>query len=1481
MKEILGKYKDRLVNLSSKNRSLVMKKLYKKRAFDIYNSEEFKEDIYQSILEYINNPSKERCCIIEDYSIFFASEKENLDKIYDQKREGLNEYAKTLENYEFDKDLIDKKKRLEEKYQSELEKIERKRDKLISYGQSLKALNKEINDIEKETGKKELYLAYPFVEGNFKDGTFFKAPLMIYQVALNKDGDSWFITSNVESRITINKVFLLAIEKYNELKVEAIEAEYENLSEETIKDVVKKFNNLGIYFDVNFNKLEKVSEYTAKNLPQYNLGTGKVVENIVLGQFALSNSIYKDYEKLIAEELNNNLLESLLKTEDGEISDFELDEEDGKLSFSEKDLFLISQLDYSQELAVKRSAESDKLVIYGPPGTGKSQTITNIISNSIAAGKKVLMVSQKRAALDVIYNRLGELNSKAIIIHDVNSDKKKFYGAISTCLETELDEKIDYFNQVNESSNFIDEKILRLEKLAKVLNTKSEIGLTLQEMYSKSKVIELKSDPRFEKFMRYRKFAIREGIDKINYDELVSDIEKIDNDMINAFLKYKELIDKNIEVENIDVSMTAIEISEAISALENAIKNEQIINNINEQHKVIFIEFSNSFLKNKNLFSVYELKSVSQKINKCKNKNLMISNNSGEWWLLEGKNKEELNKIQKALEKNRYNLVKEDINKLADEENFKKNSRLKIKTNDWLKNINASDEIKKIIYSELKANSFKFDEGNIESKCIEVYIAKNQYLLEKIMEKSWIKRIFNGSKNKKKEEGNQKLFYEGLETYKRAGKRIGNEICNKYFESEAREKENLVKFEVEQNKHREKFLELANKILQIYSENINKDKKNEIKLEEEYQEIFRVVNNLNLSLEDKLSNLEVIKNAFNKEKFEIFKNEVLQFKEVKKELEVLLESLNMLENYGDKIKLTKQLSILQKKILMNSILDDGNIDEKDIKNIIEFSILQNILNFEKDEQIKEIIQYIDEFDNIVDFTNEKMTIKQELVKQYILNECQKEIESLKCKRGYREFKRQADKKKALWPIRQYMEKYTQEILSVFSCFLLGPETVSNILPLIDGLFDIVIFDEASQMFIEEAIPTIYRAKKVIIAGDDKQLKPSGTFKSTVNEELDEEEEAIEDLAALEEESLLDLAKINYDKVHLTYHYRSQYEELISFSNYAFYDGRLKISPNKISGNSFFKPIERIKCEGRWIERNNVEEAQEVVNLVYKTLLERKNNETIGIITFNINQKSVIEDMLELKVQEDLIFRELYVKELERIENSEDVSLFVKNIENVQGDERDIIIFSIGYGKNEKGRVSVNFGSLSQDGGENRLNVAISRAKKKIYLVTSIEPEEFNVENSKNRGPRLFKKYLQYVRAVSAGNKEEAKVILNSLIDSDVVKNEERKHDSDFEAEVYDALKDKGLEVHTQIGVSGYKIDMAIYDREKDEYILGIECDGAAFHSSKSARERDIHRQRYLESRGWNIIRIWSRHWWKNPNEEINKIQIRLQELECK
>mgnify|MGYP000426195737 FL=1 len=233
----------------------------------------------------------------------------------------------------------------------------------------------------------------------------------------------------------------------------------------------------------------------------------------------------------------------------------------------------------------------------------------------------------------------------------------------------------------------------------------------------------------------------------------------------------------------------------------------------------------------------------------------------------------------------------------------------------------------------------------------------------------------------------------------------------------------------------------------------------------------------------------------------------------------------------------------------------------------------------------------------------------------------------------------------------------------------------------------------------------------------------------------------------------------------------------------------------------------------------------------------------------------------------------------RYDSGEDQSLFIKNIENVQGDERDIIIFSIAYSKDIKtGRVANRFGMLNQDGGENRLNVAISRAKIKMYIIQSIEAEQLNIESTKNIGPKLFKQYLQYSRSISNGDKEESTSILNYLnIEKKGIDNEDI-FDSPFEEEVCEKLRNKNYEVHTQIGDSGYRIDLAIYDVTTSSYILGIECDGAMYHSSISARERDIFRQNFLESRGWIIHRIWSRKWWENQDKEIEKIEEKISNI---
>lgn len=478
-----------------------------------------------------------------------------------------------------------------------------------------------------------------------------------------------------------------------------------------------------------------------------------------------------------------------------------------------------------------------------------------------------------------------------------------------------------------------------------------------------------------------------------------------------------------------------------------------------------------------------------------------------------------------------------------------------------------------------------------------------------------------------------------------------------------------------------------------------------------------------------------------------------------------------------------------------------------------------------------------------------------------------------------EFARQLKKSRNLSPVRKFVETYWDLLNTLFPIWLVTPDVSSQVLPLQEDLFDMVIFDEASQMFVETALPSLYRGKSIVIAGDDKQLKPSNVFSGRFDSVGDEADDEVEDLtAALEEKSLLDLAKVNYDSVNLTYHYRSKYAELINFSNYAFYNGRLKLAPNVIKQGKGVAPIERILVDGVWEKSKNDIEAEKVVDLIYALLKERKNNETIGIVTFNSTQQDAIQNKIDARVTKDSAFATLMTSECNRVENNEDVSLFVKNIENVQGDERDIIIFSTGYAPDSKGTLRANFGSLSQEGGENRLNVAVSRAKQKIYVITSFEPEMLKTDTSKNLGPKLLKTYLQYVRAVSNGNSKLADEILLTLNPLGLNLSEIAQFDSPFEEDVFNALVEQGYEVETQVGVMGYRIDLAVYDRVKGVYIAGIECDGATYHSSKSARERDINRQRFLESRGWKILRIWSRNWWKNSKAEVQRIVSELESI---
>ena len=531
--------------------------------------------------------------------------------------------------------------------------------------------------------------------------------------------------------------------------------------------------------------------------------------------------------------------------------------------------------------------------------------------------------------------------------------------------------------------------------------------------------------------------------------------------------------------------------------------------------------------------------------------------------------------------------------------------------------------------------------------------------------------------------------------------------------------------------------------------------------------------------------------------------------------------------------------------------------------IYNWMLNEHLMTF--DATHKEIMQQIWDFDSIIRDMDRKMEQKRMMCKDKVEEVLQENL------RYITESKRRGDisriiESKRKWNLNKFVNRYSYELFKGVKVWLLTPEVVSEILPLDIGVFDLLIFDEASQMYVEKGIPSIYRAKKVVVAGDHKQLRPSSLGVGRIEWDSDEDDLDDDVSSALEEESLLDLARARYDSILLNFHYRSKYEELIAFSNYAFYGGRLYVSPNVVQPSR--PPIETFQVDGLWEDKSNRAEADKVIELLRRIFNERKNNETIGIITFNASQRDLINDVLDDECTKDPDFGKIVAKEMKRFDNGEDTGLFIKNIESVQGDERDVIIFSIGYAKNSEGKLMQRFGWLNNRGGENRLNVAISRAKKKIFIVRSFEPKELQVEDNKNDGPRILKKYLQYAEAISNGNRELADSILHSF--GDERWNRVEDYDSGRIADkVYNALIRKGYSVERNVGIGGYQIDLAV--KQDNRYILGIECDSRLYELSDSTRERDYHRQKYLESRGWKIHRVWTPGFWKNPDKEISGI----------
>lgn len=1285
--------------------------------------------------------------------------------------------------------------------------------------QQLKKLSRTEKFIFEEQGSKDLYVGWPFVKGKFADGTVVRCPLMFFPVNLEqqqseKYGLQWVLSIRDEVSVALNKTFLLAYAYYNQLPFD------ETLAEKGFDDfdTDSRIFRTSLYqlfkeseFTINFNqeifvdKLQSFREYTKEELLQDEKdGELKLYPEAVLGIFPQAGSyLVPDYLKLIENQFLPDIEDFFSKratTEKIVYSNLEGLQMDLKEKLSkeyidyasrikEEQIFCPFQMDAYQEKAIRTVKRGNSLVVQGPPGTGKSQMITNLIGDYIAQGKRVLVVCQKRAALDVVYKRLAEkdVDPFVALVHDFKNDRKEIYAQINKQIDSlyEYQHKNNSLDTIYLERNFLQysrriEQICdELDEFKRALFDESEAGISIKELYLTSDINKSSVNMKQE----YRQFYIPEMHDFIK--------------RLRTFTAYSNQFEK--ESYPLYSRKSFIEYS-----VEDLKQIREIIKDVPEFKQQIEKE-TQDILKTEVDFVI------------CEN--------------LQQRTEDISSFISYLGEEQAYRFFTHmvpNIEKDADPL--------------WLSNIERV--VMECYHGHGPETNLPSEElGQCQRIISEAEEARNGVF-------SWMWWKFF-SKDKAYVEGilQQNELSPDKKGFQIIAEKIDNRLNLEHNLSKLRDKKWLVEVPDKES-----------------SDNFNKEL---IQEWFDFQEkalnatlIFRSLRNFNeyfniktIAYNDLLKRTEALVNVLDRiapriKHWESYLTPAQHSKLITQEhSEALLKVLDRdFDGLCDFDTLNHNLEPHEKAVI-NRLLEESEESTEDaITELFQNSVrLAWIDHLEaKFPQLRMVSsrQMTDLEQELQQCIEEKLNISQEILHLKLRERTYYDVEYNRLNNmvTYRDLNHQINKKRKIWPLRKVIGTFEDEVFNLIPCWLASPETVSAIFPLNEKpMFDLVIFDEASQCFAEKGIPAMYRGQQVVIAGDSQQLSPNDLYQARWE---DEETENVDEALALEATSLLELAQGYLQSLQLKGHYRSNTLDLIDFSNHHFYEDKLRLLPDFYDANSGEAAIQYIKVDGIWQKQVNAVESQEVVKLVHK-LLKEYPDKTIGVICFNIKQQELIQDELEAKA----LAQNFLIPE----------HLFVKNIENVQGDERDIIIFSTAYAPNEQGKLMLQFGSLNQAKGENRLNVAITRAKEKIYLVTSIMPQQMDVSNSKNEGPKLLKKYLEYAWEVS-----HKKYIptLPELGDH---------HIEWFLANKLKQWTEKELNNHRAIRELPFA-DLSIKNSE-GKYIGLINTDDDIYYQSESAKDIHAYRPFLLSEKNWKFRNIYSRQFWQQneqAKEDINR-----------